>query len=173
MALGGPAYPVVFMQAKHSSVRRRVANIGGTTYTDRAASVAGRVDYWASTYRRCVLIDDGGYEELKNGLNAAAILAQKAAYTAARRATGQYDLIVGTTVTPSTNYWSAGQEAVRVAVNAALLADPQLYGYDLVANTAGHPNLADPANTTYYFDGTHLTAAGAVAYAQALVDSGV
>lgn len=159
------------MNAAHPTLPRRVANVGGTTYPERDDSVTTRVDWWMQAYDNVVLIDDGGTYDVRDDLTTAQVLARKTAYTAARRAAGA-NVIVALTNPPATLF-DGSDEIVRQEVNAALLEDPEAYGYDFAVDSGGAPELQNTADTTYYFDGIHFTDAGAAAYAQPLIDSGI
>lgn len=171
----GVDYPDVFMREAHPYLRKIVTNIGGTTYAERNATVADRVDRKIAMSEKPVLMDDGGYNEMRQNQTAAFILAEKAAYTAARRAAATHPLkIVGLTlVKASTAWWSTVQDAQRVLVNNALKADPAAYGYDEIVDIASMPEMADPNNSTYFSDGIHWTIAGAEAVGEFVAASGV
>ena len=167
------AYPAKFM-ATHPDSQHVVANIPSTTYAQRETSARGRVDHLFSRSLHCVLVDDGGSYDISTAhgnMNAAQALAAKAAYTEARRAAGA-DYIVGLTISPAVILTDT-EETARQAVNAALLADPEAYGYDEIVDVASIPELQDTGNLTYYFDGTHWTDTATTLVAQSLIDAGI
>lgn len=169
----GQSYPYKFMATK-ADVRFAVANLPGTTYAERLPSIVGRVDNLFASGETAVLIDDGGthdIESTRGNMTSAQALAAKAAYTAARRAAGA-DYIVGLTIPPSTTL-TAGEETNRLAVNAALVADPAAYGYDEIVDVAAITQLQNANDAAYYYDGTHWTDAATTLVAQALVDAGI
>lgn len=162
------------MQLAHPGLRHHVTNRAGTTYAQRNSDVLGRVDHLFATAPYTVLIDDGGSYDIEAGngnMNATQALAAKAAYTAARRAAGA-DYIVGLTIPPAT-ILTAGEETTRLAVNAAMKANPSAYGYNQVVDIAGIPQLQNPNDTNFYFDGVHWTTAGTSIVADALVAANI
>lgn len=66
---------------------------------------------------------------------------------------------IASTTTPSTTFTSP-QNTQLAALNAAIIANAD-GAFDSVVNLAANASLDDPADTTYYWDGTHPTAAGA------------
>lgn len=157
-------YGPKFMAAKHPGVPYTVCNIGGTSYAFRDQTVVDRVDMWLRQHPDNVLIDDGGANEYGVIDNPPMTWQQvrdvKLAYTEARRAAGaQY--IVGLTHTPGidqidTQFWFDAPELAEMALgNAAMVADPESFGYDQVIDIASIPQLQDPTNTTYFYDGVH------------------
>jgi lysophospholipase L1-like esterase len=79
------------------------------------------------------------------------------AYWAARKASGVRQILAAS-VLPRSSF-NAGMETIRVAYNAWL---PTQVGVtiDGVADFAAIPEMADPADLTYYADGTHPTTTG-------------
>lgn len=154
------------MAAKHPGVPYSVCNIGGTSYAFRNTTVADRVDTWLRQHKNNVLVDDGGANEYGVIDNPPMTWEQvrdvKKAYTDARRAAGA-EYIVGITLTPGidqidTSFWYEAPELAEMAEgNAAMLADPASFGYDQVIDVASIPQLQDPTNTTYFYDGIHYT----------------
>jgi len=64
--------------------------------------------------------------------------------------------VIAATITPSTGF-NPTQEAIRLVVNAMILADPTKYWK--VIDLANKPTFVDPTNLLYYLpDGTHFTA---------------
>lgn len=165
------SYPHKFRAQARPDAGLRVANIGSTTYAERTANATTRVDWWLTTAERTVWIDDGGEEELKDGMDAENILAAMLNYATARRAAGA-DVLVALT-TPPSNYWSAPQDAVRLEVNDDLLNNPEAFGYDYTVDIGSIPELQDPDDTDIYFDGVHYTDAATTIVAQALADAGL
>lgn len=169
------AYPYKFMQTARPGFKHLVANLPGTLYSERDPSLRGRLDWFLTTSPHVVLIDDGGTYDLDTGHggsgNSATVLATKTAYTAARRAAGA-DYIVGLTI-PPTGIITAGEETARLAVNAALVANPGTYGYDEIVNLGAIPQLTDWTNTAYFYDGTHYTDAATTLVANALAATGI
>lgn len=158
------------MALKHPDNRFAVCNNNGTTYAERDTSDEIRVDHQFANALTNTLFDDGGTYDIDQGASVASLKASKLAYCNQRRAGGA-DRIVGSTM-PPTIIFDAAQEAVRVAHNAALLADPKGYGYDRIIDIAGIPELQNPNDAAYYFDGTHWTDAGTTLVAQKFAQSG-
>lgn len=132
------------------------AAVSGTTYTQRASSVATRVDSHAKNAGESFLIDIGGTSDLAADVSAASLLSTVESYADARRAAGFKKVIV-TTVPPYTGF-SGAQETQRLAYNASLVANAN-GKFDAVADPASHASLDDASDTNYYYDGLHWTAA--------------
>lgn len=130
--------------------------IVGTTYAQRATTIADRVYRQVVNGDPTILVDFAGQSDLATSVSAASLLATVEAQADACRAQG-FAAYVICTVPPSTSY-TAPQETQRVLYNAAVLASTK---FDAVADVAAIPQLADPADTTYYSDGLHFTVAGA------------
>lgn len=181
------SYPVQFMALAHPDLPYTVANVGGTHYTagvtpSRGDTVDSRVDYWLAQYPDNILIDDGGGNELGvttyPAQTAEEVLAIKRTYCEARRAAGA-KRIIGVTMTPGidlpdSEFWFAAAELEQLArLNDFLRDDPESGGYNKVVDIASIPQLQDPTNTTYFYDGIHYTAAAAALVAQKLADEGI
>lgn len=145
-------------------------NNSGTTYAQRNVGISSRVDSVFGRSIRSVLFDDGGTYDIDtaNGaLDTAATLAAMQAYTAARKAAGA-DKLIRLSIPPAL-ILTAGEEATRVAVNAALKANPQQYGYDQFIDLMEVPALTNPNDASMYFDGTHWTDAATTLVANKIV----
>lgn len=132
-----------------------VTAIVGTTYAQRAPTYAQRVYSAVVNGNPAVLVDLAGQSDIATDVSAAALLATVEAQADATKANG-FAAYVVCTVPPSTLY-TAPQEAQRVLYNAALRESAH---FDAVADIAAIPQLANPADTTYYSDGLHFTVAG-------------
>lgn len=161
ISYAGNSYPNVVMDEIGLDHLWYLVAVGGSTYDQRRATAPANLDAHLPLRTSGVLFSEGGVTELLAGSTAAQTIAEALAYNTERRAAG-WDLIIGNTVTPSTLYFTAGEEAERVAYNAAIVADPSLIGADAVADWAAIPELADSTNPTFYGDGIHYTAAGAL-----------
>lgn len=147
-------YPRKYQLLAHPEKRLAVANNNGTSYTARNVNIGSRLDSLFQRSIHTVLFDDGGTEEVTT-TDAATLLNTMTAYTTARRAAGA-DKIVKLAIPP--NVVNTGpMEAVRVAVNAALKANPKQYGYDYFVDLMEVPELTNTGNAAYYSDGTHYT----------------
>lgn len=154
-----PSWPDRYMQGRTVSESFRVG-IQGTTFATRATTATTRVDpLLAATDRRVVLVSDGGTSDLLADLTSTQVLAAMDSYHDARRTAGADLIAIPTVVKAST--MTAGQDTQRQALNTALLADPTAAGADLVVDIAGLPDLADPTDTDWFYDGLHYTAAAA------------
>lgn len=139
-----------------------------TTYAQRAATAAGRVDSSIPKDRPTVLIDVAGQSDIiaagsgGGDLTAAQTLTAMESYWTARRTAG-VDYIIPSTVPPMTSAWlDADGQTQRTTLNPLILASS---GANAVSNIAALANAADPANTTYFSDGLHPTAALALEFA--------
>lgn len=140
----------------------RVA-VQGTTFAQRSTgsiNATTRVDpLLAATDRRVVLFSDGGTSDLLADLTSSQVVTAMDSYHDARRTAGADYIAIPTVVKAAT--MTAGQNTERLALNAALLADPASAGADKVVDIASIPELADPTNPTYYYDQLHFTDAAA------------
>jgi hypothetical protein len=161
------AYPTVLAGLLPGHRVERVAT-GATTYAQRAATAAGRVDHRVPIADVCILVDCGGQSDIiaagsgGGDLTAAQAMTAMESYWTARRTAG-VDYIVACTVPPMTAAWldSDGQTQ-RSNLNPLILASS---GPDVVADIAALSHAADPANTTYFYDGLHPTATLAAEFA--------
>lgn len=117
------------------------------------------------------LIVWGGINGMAIGLHSAATeYADFKTYIAARIAAGwDADKIIVVTLTPRSGF----TDTTRQTFNASLVGDDGSYGYRL-ARTDLNANIGDAgdeANTTYFYDGIHLTAAGHAIVAQIIYDT--
>lgn len=127
------------------------------SWTQLAANAASRRDPVLQNAGRTLLVLTGGLSDiLLEGNTAAQVLADMEAYAASARAAGA-DRIIGSTIAPSTAL-SAPQDAIRLAANALILAST---AWEAAVDIVADSRLQNPANTTYYSDGSHWTAAGA------------
>lgn len=140
------------------------AAVNGSYYTERqnggSLSAATRVDPHLSVYQN-VIVDVAGQSDLGPfgaPASAATVFARAAGYAAERRAAG-WDLYCICTVPPST-FFTGDTEVQRLAYNTLLRQDDGA-NFDVVADIASIPELANPSNGTYWSDGLHWTEAGA------------
>ena len=126
----------------------------GTTYAQRAPTIADRVYRQVINGNPAILVDLAGQSDLATDVTAPTLLATVEAQADACRAAG-FAAYVACTIPPSTAY-TAPQEAQRVAYNTALRSSTHV---DAVADIAAIPQLANAADTTYYSDGLHFTVA--------------
>jgi hypothetical protein len=169
------SWPQLFMAAAHPGVKYAIVGIGGTTFDERATINAyDRIDRYAEKYGNARLVIDAGFSDIDRALLTAAQLRDKyAAYADARRAAG-FGHITGLTVNRGSDAWyDATGQATRLAVNDMMRADPEAFGFDVLVDIDAVPELADPLDATYRYDGLHYTAAGAAEHAQAVASAGV
>jgi hypothetical protein len=138
--------------------------LSGTTFAQRAGSVAARTDQHVKNSEYRILCDFSGQSDLLASMSAEDLLAVAEANATARRAAG-FDQIITTTVPSMTSAWNwtSPMETQRLAYNHLL---KQSNKFDSVADIASLPQLQDPSNTTYFSDGLHMTPAGADISAQ-------
>lgn len=130
--------------------------IVGTTYAQRASTIADRVYRQVVNGDPTIMVDLAGQSDLATSVSAASLLATVEAQADAVRAAG-FAAYVICTVPPSTLY-TAPQEAQRLLYNAALRTSAK---FEAVGDLAAISELGNPADTTYYSDGLHFTVAGA------------
>lgn len=119
----------------------------------------------AESSDRTVVLLNGGQQDIgSENDSAATVLADMESYADTRRAAG-WDYVVAYTVPHSTGY-TGPQETVRAALNAAILTSTH---WDAVVDLAAIPSMQDASNLTYFSDGTHPTAAGALVMANATI----
>lgn len=141
--------------------------VSGTSWTVLNANAPQRVDPLASLAPFTILNMCGGTSdlwapELNDGPT---VYADMVAYANARRTAG-FDYVIAVTIAPSTTF-DATQESNRVSANSLIMADAS-NAFDAQVDFAGIPQLTDPNNTTYYFDGTHYTGPATILCAAAL-----
>lgn len=134
------------------------AAITATSWTQRAVDAAERVDKRlrsVPTTGICTLFDTAGTRNIA-ALNqdAATAFAEAAAYWADRRTAG-FDLIVASTLAPSTSF--VGDEPAEMAAFNNLLRAAVGDEIDALADWDTIPEATDATNTTYFPDGTHLS----------------
>lgn len=105
-----------------------------------------------------------GGNDINAGRSAAQIYADLKSVWASARA--DKFKIVAFTVTKSTTF-DAGEEQVRVDLNALILSDPTLYDYIIRPDVV----LTDPNDATYFVDGTHTTSTGSDVIASLVVQA--
>lgn len=136
-------------------------SINGTSWTGLSTTAASRRDPVLNHTTRAVLVLAGGSADFATEHDSAATAyADLLAYITSARAgfTGSSLKVIGVTVPPSTVI-TGGDETARVAYNALLLASGAV---DAVVNLDADARLQNPADATYYVDGSHWTAPGAV-----------
>jgi lysophospholipase L1-like esterase len=138
---------------------------GGLRTPELTAEFAAVVDVHAGAGRNIVVVMEGGNDLKNTPSTVAQALQNMADYYAAASAAGWE--VWTCTATPRT-------EAINSDIttfNAALRANPELYGDELI-DVAAAANLTNPADTSYYdADGTHLKNAGFTAIALAVLDA--
>jgi hypothetical protein len=131
----------------------RIVAKGGTTYDDRAADAASRVDSFlrsptAAGVTDSVLFDDGGESDLLEGATAQQLFDRATAYHRARHQAG-YLVIIGLTIPPAGAYTPAQDEQRRL-YNEGLRKYCWSAGIDVLVDVAALPQLQDPHNPTYF-----------------------
>jgi hypothetical protein len=176
------SYPLQFMALAHPTLPYNVGNIGATSYATRELTAGSRIDTWLRANPNNVLVDDGGGNEYGVIDNPPMSWEQvrdiKLAYCEARRAAGAAK-IVGLTHTPGiddpgSEFWFSATELAEILEgNANLVANPEAWGYDQVVDIASIPELQDPAQGAYYYDGVHFTQDASALVAQKLADENI
>lgn len=153
----GGSYAWLLLAMLPTLYRLEVVGLSSTSYATRATTVTTRTDPRIPIVNRSVMLDVGGPTDIINGNSAATVLAAAESYADGRRAAG-VDYVIGYTVTPGTipTWYSSAQDAVRLSYNASLKSSSH---FDAVVDMAALAHAADPANTTYFSDGLHPTAA--------------
>lgn len=157
-------YPVQLLALLGADAYGSVVAIPGTTYAQRDPTVVSRVDEKFPNSSDNVVLDCSGTSDLFT-LTAAQLFAASSAYAYARQTKGAK--VVALTVT-GTHLHSPAQDAQRLAYNDLLRASTV---HDAIADVAAIPELTDINDTTYFFDQTHVTEAGAALMAQAAYDA--
>jgi hypothetical protein len=170
--VGGVTPPQGFMAEARPDLPYSVVSVPGTTFDYRAAR-PGRVSMVTGSHFRNVLVTDGGTSDVMGGLSGSAIFDNLGAYLDAVRANNRITKTVVLTCTPASLIVSSGNEANRLAYNDLLRSDHGELGVDVLVDVAAIPELADPADTDYYSDGTHYTQAAATLISELMVTSGV
>lgn len=145
--------------------------VSGQTTTDMTADAATQIDIRCNSRRphNVVAFWEIG-NALKGGASAAQALADAQTYCAARKAAGFSVAVL--TVPPRTN-WSPSSQGEIDDCNASLRASfpvptnhpgiflPRLATFgNVLIDVAARSELSNPANGSYFADGTHLTSAG-------------
>lgn len=133
----------------------RVCNQGAVAFQTPtlASGAATFIDPWYSASRtRNIVTFQEGTNHIIAGASGATAYAAIESYCLARRAVGWKVVVLN--VSPSTAITGA-METARTACNASIAANWATFADAFVDVTTG--NFANPANTTYYSDGTHYT----------------
>lgn len=125
--------------------------VGGETWLDMAAAGA-EVDAAFDPGRVNVLVTYETSNSLASGRTAAQVLGDITAYTAGRKAAHPEWLIVWIESLPygGSSAW-ATLNADKIAIDAAIQADPLTYGFDAFAATRTHPAFDHDGTTTVAF----------------------
>jgi lysophospholipase L1-like esterase len=107
----------------------------------------------------CTAVVFAGTNDIVGNATGAATIAQLTTLCNAIKATKPGIRVVVVTCLPRTAI-TAGRETERQAYNSSMISGFSAYA-DALVQVHTDANLANPANTTYYADGSHLTAAGA------------
>lgn len=131
--------------------------VSGQTAVQCAADASYTIDPLATSFTDAICLAWMGTNDISGGASQAATYNAIVAYCQARQAAG-YAVVV-MTILPRAGF-DAGKEAIRVAVNAAIVTNYATFADGLV-NVAADTRLDDFTDTTYFLgDQTHLTAAG-------------
>jgi hypothetical protein len=158
----GPTYPTRLLAMVPAGLPGTVVAVQRTTYAERAATAATRVDPVLAGAQRTTLLDLAGQSDLLTDMPAADVLAGAESYAAARRAAGASEIVVFT-VPPST-WFTAAQDRERIAYNQLLRTSTR---FDGLVDLAALTELQDATDTRFYEDGIHPTVAGAEVIARA------
>lgn len=154
----GNTYPMQLMNGSFPKVPYTNSAIGGAAWNGLVKVRNYMVLPWVAVSGYTVLIMNGGTTDLAVGATGADCYAGMGEFSTWAKANG-FDWIIGTTITPSTTF-TGPQETQRLAGNTLILADASNY-FDSEADLMSDSRLTNPADTTYYADGTHFTATGA------------
>lgn len=138
--------------------------VSGQTTQQMAADAASEADSQFSALRsRCILVAwEGRNDMVVNGITGAQAFANMKAYCQARRAAGWKVVVL--TMLPTT----AVDETHRGDYNTPIRATWRTFA-DGLADVAADPRIGDAGDaldTTYFYDGTHMTDAGYAIIAQ-------
>lgn len=137
--------------------------IGGTAWStldDTAASRFHQLLNWGPS----VIVLTGGTADVSENDTAETLYSDLLIHANNSRVAGA-DRVIVTTI-PKWTMITTDQDNVRIAANTMILNSSD---FDAVVDFANLPELDDPSDTTYYFDGIHWTAAAAQAAANALI----
>lgn len=155
-------YPTVLMTSLTKTLRYDVHKFG-IAWAQFAAIRARYVDIQrmaGAAQVASVLIMVGGTTDIAVGATGSATYTREKEYSDIwKTAGGSVAKVIGTTTTPSTTF-TAGQNTQLADLNSRVNADAS-DAFDQVVDLAADSLLDDAADTTYYSDGTHWTAAGA------------
>lgn len=140
-------------------IQHHVTAVSGQSWSTLQGTQTARLTSFVPRFDRTILVMTGGTSDIWSGGDndtAAVAFANMETYAASARALG-VDSIVATTVTPA-SIFDGDDETQRLALNSLILGSS---AWESVVDLASEPELSNPANTTYYSDGLHWTAAGA------------
>lgn len=162
------SYPVQMLSTR-PHLARGIAAVGGLSWQQLDNDVPSRVGPYLKLSPTVLYLTVGGTTQVDLGQAAATIYASEGTIidlvrTEATAVGVDTFLVIGSTTTPSTSF-SAGDNAILDELNNLKRADASGF-YDTLVDLAADPRLDDPADTTYYQDGTHPTTAGAAAIAE-------
>jgi lysophospholipase L1-like esterase len=129
----------------------------GDTLANMITNAAANVDVdYAATHSANIVVIWAGTNDVNGTTSLATMQTNIQTYCNARRAVGWKVVVVN--MLPRATF-DAGREAIRVAYNTWLSSNWSFFA-DGYADVAAEANLQNTADTTYFTDGTHLTAAG-------------
>lgn len=153
-------YPTLLMAEHGVGIPYNIVtpmNLAGAAWYDLDNTFPQTLYPLVDLCQTAVLVMCGGTSNIQEGQTGQQYYDSEVAVAQAAAAAG-FAVIVNTTLCPSAAM-DAGEETARAAANVLKLANST--DWDACVDLAAHTDLDDPANTTYYSDGTHWTAAGA------------
>jgi lysophospholipase L1-like esterase len=157
---GGQDYPSQLRTSLGSTWQVFNSGHSGETTPQLSANFASYVQshYTAVATRNILVVNEVG-NDLIGGASEATALANMRALIAQGRAAG-WRVYFATTTPRTVPNFTAGQQTAASNINAFFRNNAS--ERDGLIDWAANANLSDPANLTYYQDGVHPTAAGAV-----------
>jgi hypothetical protein len=164
------SFGVKLIQHRWPSNPFKLTAVRGTTYLQRMETAPERVVVHAKMTPCTLLVRRGGESDMLNGAEATEIAQRVKTYIAARRDAG-FDVVVVPTIPPTT-YATPANDQQRRLYNDLLRRSFRSLGIDVLVDLAAIPELQDPTDARWFYDGAHYTDEGsslvADAYSRAL-----
>ena len=131
--------------------------VGGEPFSVLAATETDRLSKYANAATLVCLSMMGDTTSIALGAAATTVYSTRQTYAADARTLG-CNKVIGFTLQPSSDF-SAAEETQRQSLNALIIANSG-GSFDAVVDLTTDSRLeSNPADTTYYIDGTHMTPA--------------
>lgn len=153
-------YPVLLGAALGANWQVFNCGHSGFTTTQLIARFSEVQSHFFTTTSNNILIVNEVSNELDQGVSEATAKANMQSLIALGRANGWRVYFATTTPRAITVTWTAARQLASDNINAFFRSNPS--ASDGIIDWAANTNLSDPTNATYYQDGVHPTAAGAV-----------